>query len=653
MENFSNSWKNFFPYKIRPSQEVMIKFLSENLKNEKHAVIESPNGTGKTIASLASVLPFAKRKNKKIIYLARTHSQMDRVMEELLVVNEIMPVSGIVMRSRTSMCLNKFLLQYAKDSSSASEICHQLKKSKKCSYYLNLSSKKDVQPLLRSFKRKTATTEIILKVTKDRELCPAEFSRLLLKEVDVIACSYLYIFDRNIRENFLDTLELELNDLILIVDEAHNLPETALNIASETITIFSLSRAIREARDANFKELILFFETVSKMLETKSKLVSVNKEMPLDAGKFLEEIELKLEDDNFNFDRYGGEFDETFFIELMNIGAKIRNKRIKEGKDPISSIGKIGSYFYFLFESLGSNSFLTTVGTKQLQDKSYYSVLQSAALDPRAVLQEPLSDCYLSIHMSGTINGLDAYTKLIGLNRLKPAAQTIPSPYKKENIAVYTVNRLSSLYTLRSQSMYEKIVNTILLIVKYTPGNIGVFAPSYAFLQSLLKVGLKQKSTKPVFEVKANMKSQENDQLIQKFKREAERNGGVLCSVLGGRSSEGTDFKGKLMDSVCIVGIPFAPPTPHITAQINFFENEFPLQGKRLVYERPAFNRASQAAGRAVRSQNDRAFIAFLDFRYGEKRSQKFLPDWLKQNNQSIDIKDVEHKIKEFFVTKI
>ena len=647
--NLINSWKKFFPYKIRSSQKVMIEFLSENLKNERHAIMESPNGTGKTIASIASVLPFAKMRNKKIIYLARTHSQMDRVMEELSMINKLTPISGTVMRSRTSMCLNKLLLQYAKDSSSANEICHQLKKSKKCTYYNNLGNKATVQPLINSFKRKPATAETIFEIASDNIICPAEFSRLLLNEVDIIACSYLYIFDKDICENFLDILELEFDDLILIIDEAHNLPETALNIASDSISVFSLSRAKREARDANLKDLIPFFETVNEILEKKCKSASVNKQLPLDAGIFLEEIELSLEAINFNLTRYSDEFDETFFAELINIGTKIRNKRIKDGKDPVSSIGKIGAYFYFLFETLGSSRFFTTVGVKQLQDKSTYGVLQSSSLDPRTVLQEPLSDCYLSIHMSGTLNDLDAYAKLTGLNKLKPAVKSIPSPYKKENIGIYTTTKLSSLYQLRSKSMYEKIVKAILVVINYTPGNVGIFAPSYAFLQSLLKIGLKQNSVKPVFEIKANMKSKENDEIIQKFKNEARNKGGVLCSVLGGRSSEGTDFMGKLMDSVCIVGIPFAPPNPHTNAQINFFENEFPTQGKKLAYDIPAFNRASQAAGRAVRSQTDRAFILLIDFRYGEKRNEKFLPSWIRQSNQTIDSEALKSKLVEFF----
>ena len=42
-----------------------------------------PNGTGKTIIALCSLLPLAFEKNLKIIYMCRTHSQNRRIIKEL------------------------------------------------------------------------------------------------------------------------------------------------------------------------------------------------------------------------------------------------------------------------------------------------------------------------------------------------------------------------------------------------------------------------------------------------------------------------------------------------------------------------------------------------------------------------------------------
>ena len=66
------------------------------------------------------------------------------------------------------------------------------------------------------------------------------------------------------------------------------------------------------------------------------------------------------------------------------------------------------------------------------------------------------------------------------------------------------------------------------------------------------------------------------------------------------------------MNSVVIVGVPFAEPTPKIKAQIDYFEKHYPGQGREYGYVIPAIKKASQAAGRPMRTLEDRAAMIFL-----------------------------------------
>jgi DNA excision repair protein ERCC-2 len=68
------------------------------------------------------------------------------------------------------------------------------------------------------------------------------------------------------------------------------------------------------------------------------------------------------------------------------------------------------------------------------------------------------------------------------------------------------------------------------------------------------------------------MSSKENEKMVDEFKACAQRDGAVLLGVQGGRSSEGVDFPGDEMNSVVIVGMPYAEPTPKVKAQISYFE---------------------------------------------------------------------------------
>ena len=80
----SNNYNDYFPYaKYRKDQEEVIKEISEHVKNKGQYLLIAPNGTGKSIISLASTLPIVNSNNLKLIYLCRTHQQNDRIIKEL------------------------------------------------------------------------------------------------------------------------------------------------------------------------------------------------------------------------------------------------------------------------------------------------------------------------------------------------------------------------------------------------------------------------------------------------------------------------------------------------------------------------------------------------------------------------------------------
>ena len=147
------------------------------------------------------------------------------------------------------------------------------------------------------------------------------------------------------------------------------------------------------------------------------------------------------------------------------------------------------------------------------------------------------------------------------------------------------------------------------------------------------------------------MSSDDNDKIVSKFKNEADKNGAVLISVLGGRSSEGADFPGEYMQSVIVIGIPYAPPSVQTQSQIEYLESKFPKKGRALAYQIPAINSASQAAGRPVRSLNDVAFIMLGDERFSQKNVFEQLPGWIRDSVERIDYNPNElgKKVDDFY----
>jgi DNA excision repair protein ERCC-2 len=148
------------------------------------------------------------------------------------------------------------------------------------------------------------------------------------------------------------------------------------------------------------------------------------------------------------------------------------------------------------------------------------------------------------------------------------------------------------------------------------------------------------------------MSSKDNDAMIQRFKSMGDHGGAVLLSVQGGRNSEGEDYPGSQMDTVIVVGVPFAKPSIKLEAQINYYESLFPGEGKLLAYLYPAVRKAAQAAGRPFRLLSDRGVIVLMDSRFLWKEIRDNMPSWIMKNAKIVSAMSeskIIHMVKSFY----
>src|SRR3990170_7080335 len=109
----------YFPYNsVRPFQNQFINTVHNAVEERRSVLIEGSNGLGKTISALSACLPTAIEKDLKILYVARTHRQHDRVIEELKAVCKKQQVSGVSLRGRYEMCPNHFASRQTFDAKS-------------------------------------------------------------------------------------------------------------------------------------------------------------------------------------------------------------------------------------------------------------------------------------------------------------------------------------------------------------------------------------------------------------------------------------------------------------------------------------------------------------------------------------------------------
>jgi len=633
----------YFPYsEVRPHQDEFVNTVYNSVHERRSVLIEGSNGLGKTISALSACIPIAIEKNLKILYVARTHRQHDRVIEELKAIHRKQAVTGVSIRGRNEMCLNVFAARGAFDSKSLMEVCELLKAKSRCPYYVHVDERTyDYIQLQQQVAVRPYMASEILSICKKKEVCPYELVKSALSDARVVALSYLYVFDPVIRNAFLKNMETDLQKIILIVDEAHNLPETAIDISSSTLSLFVMKQAELEANRFGNKEI----EAFAKFFGTEVEKLTdhVYREEIISPDRIIEIIQ-----------KYGNVANpKEFFESLHEAGSAIKKSLLAEGKNPRSYVHAMGEFLLRWVETLGDNSFINVASRYPNKEKNKTAKLQIVALDPSKVTEPIFSSTYANVIMSGTLQPLEAYARITKL----PTGTVkciIPSPFPKEHVFSAVCLGVTTAMEKRTSMMYRTMIERINEVVENTPTNTGVFTASFEVLNSLISEGLENALQKPLFHERRGMTSKANEKMVSDFKACGNLNGAVFLGVQGGRTSEGVDFPGNQMNSVLVVGVPYAEPTPRVKAQIEYYEKCFPGFGREYGYILPAMKKASQAAGRPIRTLDDRGAIVFLDYRFATSYCRSFLPAWITSGMKTLpnERNVLAKEISNFFKTQ-
>jgi DNA excision repair protein ERCC-2 len=120
----------------------------------------------------------------------------------------------------------------------------------------------------------------------------------------------------------------------------------------------------------------------------------------------------------------------------------------------------------------------------------------------------------------------------------------------------------------------------------------------------------------------------------------------LVCGVHGGVLAEGVDYPGELAVGVFVVG----PGLPAVSLEQELMREYYERQlgqGFDYAYLFPGLARAVQAAGRALRTPEDRAAIVLLCRRFSEPMYRERLPDWWRA--ELVDVSDPEPALRAFW----
>ncbi|MFL2969135.1 MAG: ATP-dependent DNA helicase [Candidatus Poseidoniaceae archaeon] len=649
----------------REGQAEMIAACIDTLQKGAAHLASAPTGIGKTAAALAAALEIANssEERKTIMFLTPRQSQHRIVVDTVRRINELrgeQKITLVDMIGQSGMCVEPFA---GNRGASFSLMCSKHRQNKQCRPWLTnapgfekriLSDPLHVDELVEISKTHMENGE-------KKQTCPWKAARNAAKEAQVIVCDYNHLFIEEVRNASLKAMDLRLDDLIVIVDEAHNLPDRVRMGMQRRLTPTMVRNAASEIEEhlGNMQRIAQISGDMNESIMLKSWSLAVCKEFRLvlvrefkrmvselkDSDEMLIEAEDVLSWLNESFDAVkavanqatltGGENslvtpDKKIRIQMFKHLLETNEVDIDEDGDNEPSAHLL-AHLIDVLARFGSGPALCLVFEGEGKDGRIVSHLLDAGLVAGPIFERTAG----SILMSGTLDPPHMFADLLGLEKSERGESIHPSPFAKERRPIVVASDVTTLYRERGADNTQKIREHIYRLVQNTPGNVAIFVPSYSILNEIFET-IHIPGVKKMVETRTWTKKDIGALMVDL--EEAPKIGRpiLLAGVFNGKLSEGIDYAGGILDAVGCVGIPNAPPSVFQKSLGGYIKDKFgPSNHWRYANSQPAINSILQAMGRPIRAMGDRALIVLLDRRNAERTYSMCYPADIRMNQVS------------------
>jgi len=617
---------------FRKGQKEIIKDIYESISLGKNILVHAPTGTGKTDSALSAAITVAMEKDLKVLFLTPKISQHKIALEVIDDLNDKydLKIKAVDFVGKKNMCIEPVI---SRTDSNFYEICLMACKKKQCPFFENIrpSNKGQRDLLAYLLEKKLSEKEVlthleIKKIAEDlksatgerQPVCAYELAKLFAKSCRVIIADYYHVFSSKVMESTLAEIGVNLEECIIVIDEAHNLEDRLLKLISKSLNTNMLHRAIKEAKEVKNNKLKNLLE---KQLDHIERLAERKLEKVKEDGTNKEEVLIKeIREDVI-----------SVIEELDESGLKY----IEELKESSSALISIGLFLEeWIKEKEAHIRFIR-------KEKNGISVKYNA-LDISPLTKRIFENCYSSILMSATLTPLSMYVDVLGLKKEETVTKEYSNPFDKEKRLNLLITDSSTKYTQRNDIEYKKIAGHVEKCVNTIPGNCVVFFPSFDVMGDIIP--MMKNINKPTLVQEEKMNSHDFEEMILGFKKHSKKFGSVLLAVMGGKASEGIDLPGNLLIGAVIVGIPLAKMEIETKAKIDYYEIKF-KNGWNYAYIQPAIQKVIQSAGRVIRTDKDKGVIVFIDARFHWENYRRCFP----KDMQFVIGKDPKVEIEKFF----
>ena len=602
-----------FPFeKYRFNQKAIIRNTLKNIQKRERLMLLAPSGLGKTVGTLFPALKYALKKNLYVFVVTSKTTQQHIYRDTLRIfAKKKAQFNSIILTAKEKLCINSAF-------TCEKSLCPYLDN------YAKVSLSEIVSEMLT---KQVIDARYIRKMAKLHKICPFEISLDCSLHCDVIVGDYNYVFHPYIRlRRFFDQ---PYDNIILIVDEAHNLPYRAMTYYSPEITLQSLQNVSNYLRSLHVPKLIeekginAFQQISNYILDLIRPFSDVVTKKPVLAkfAKPLFKSTLK---------------DLDHFI-LNYIQAYISRQGFQPGKkDQVLEFVLNFRQFATILKESNAPEFSELLYIKEGKIKI---LCKSAATK----LEKQIAGFHSVIVQSATLFPLEYFQNMLGYPSSSNKIQYL-SPFAQRNRLYLIMPNLSTKYEDRRES-YGLIASIISRTVNVKEGNYLAFFPSFAYLKAVQnEIEVLPLSVNLIVQERKMSEAKRRDYL-KKLKSSDEKH--LLMAVHGGIFSEGVDFTGDMAIGAFIIG----PGLPAYTKEQELMREYYDLKWKKgfeYAYRNPGMVKVIQAAGRIFRTSTDRGFVMLIGRRFRTSYYNSVLPnDWIIEQPLNI-----VKRVQSFWKTK-
>jgi len=223
---------------------------------------------------------------------------------------------------------------------------------------------------------------------------------------------------------------------------------------------------------------------------------------------------------------------------------------------------------------------------------------------------------------SATLSPWHYFADLLGL----PANTgwvDVESPFTAGQLDVHIASSISTRYQHRTASL-APIAQLMADQYAQAPGNYLAFFSSFDYLQQAADLFTELHPGVPTWRQERRMSEHERTGFLARFQLDGR---GIGFAVLGGSFGEGVDLPGaRLIGAfVATLGLPQLNP---VNEQLRARMQAMFGAGYDYTYLYPGLQKVVQAAGRVIRTEQDRGVVYLIDDRFGQPAVKALLPRW-------------------------